>query len=564
MPDLSPIFALSDRFVTDSAALDPYSATSRGIPGFDHLATDYSPDGCRARADHVRRALDELTTLQPENDDDRLAQAYLTERFGVVVALHEVGEWMRPLRALASPVSTIRATFDLMSRDGQEAWDHIASRLHAVPSALDGVRSSLEAGRQAQVVASHRQTEVVAVQCATWADDRWFDTLTDEATARSDISPSTVQHVAAGADHAVEAFGAFAGYLRQEYVEDATPIDACGLERYTLNSRAMNGADLDPAEMYDWGWHQYHELRAEIWKTCEIIKPGASFAEIRHLLDTDPDRSVHGVDAYREWLQAMTDEALVRAGENFEIPEKMNRCEALIPPAGSAAAPYYTGPSEDFSRPGRTWYPALGRTSFPMWGDVTTCYHESVPGHHLQIGFARLQAEHLSRFQRGSFVSGHGEGWALYAERLCDELGWFENPDHRLGFLCGQQLRAVRVIIDIGMHLGLRILDGTTLTDGSSFHGGEVWTPDLALQFALSETGQSEAFLRSEIDRYLGWPAQAISYKIGEREWLAARDETRQRLGGRFDLREFHTYALSLGPVGLGQLRSELAAFQPA
>jgi uncharacterized protein (DUF885 family) len=194
-----------------------------------------------------------------------------------------------------------------------------------------------------------------------------------------------------------------------------------------------------------------------------------------------------------------------------------------------------------------------------MWGDVTTCYHESVPGHHLQLGYAMYQAGSLSRIQRNSFISGHGEGWALYAERLCDEFGWFENPDLRLGFLLGQMLRSVRVIIDIGMHLGKRIPEGTTLIDGSPFHGGEVWNGDLGLRFALSETGNTEPFMRSEIDRYLGWPAQAISYKVGEREWLAARDDARRREGGAFDLRSWHTRALRLGAVGLGQLRTELA-----
>lgn len=563
MAELSPIFALSDRFVAESAALDPYSATSRGIPGFDHLVTDFSPAGCEARADHVRAAAGELATLTPQHDDDRLAKDYLTERFQVIVDLHDAGEWMRPLRAIAAPVSTIRSAFDLMRRDGAGAWDDIAARAEGVARALDGLRSSLDAGRANDVVASQRQTEVVAAQCATWADDRWFDSLVAEATERTDVPEATLRRLVAGADTATEAFGAFAGYLRDEYLADATPIDACGLERYTISSRAMNGADLDPAEMYAWAWDEYHALRAEIVRTCHLIRPGASFAEVRHLLDTDPARAVHGEDAYREWLQAMTDEALARSAEHFDIPEVMNRCEAHIPPAGSAAAPYYTGPSEDFSRPGRTWYPTLGRTSFATWGDVTTCYHESVPGHHLQIAFARLQGERLSRFQRGSFVSGHGEGWALYAERLCDELGWFENPDHRLGFLCGQQLRAVRVIVDIGMHLGLRIPDGTTLSDGRVFHGGEVWSPELALEFAISESGQSEAFLHSEIDRYLGWPAQAISYKIGEREWLAARADARVRLGGRFDLRQFHMFALRLGPVGLGQLRHEIEAFEP-
>jgi uncharacterized protein (DUF885 family) len=153
-------------------------------------------------------------------------------------------------------------------------------------------------------------------------------------------------------------------------------------------------------------------------------------------------------------------------------------------------------------------------------------------------------------------VSGHGEGWALYAERLCDEFGWFENPDHRLGFLSGQMLRTVRVIVDIGMHLGYRIPAGTTSTDGSPFHGGEVWNPQLAFEFAVRETGNTEAFMASEIDRYLGWPAQAISYKIGEREWMAIRDEARK--DPAFDLKAWHMRALALGPMGLDQLRREL------
>ncbi|MFM2070509.1 MAG: hypothetical protein RLZZ623_772 [Actinomycetota bacterium] len=560
MSELSPIFALSDRFVAEAAELDPFSATSRGIDGFDHLVTDYSPDGFEQRADHLRRTRDALARLLPEGDDDRLAKDFMLERFDASLALHDTAEWMRPVRALAAPFSTIRSVFDLMPRDSDEAWQNIAARLTAVPMALAGLQHTLDVGRQSLVVAARRQTNVVADQCSRWVDDRWFDSLVVEAR-RVDASAAVIQRLEHGAEVATQAYASMSRYLRHEYLPDASPVDACGPERYAANSRVMNGADLDPREMYEWAWTEYATLRAEMAGVCEQIIPGAGFDEVRHLLDTDPGRLLHGADAYRQWLQDTTDEALRRSAEHFDIPEVMNRCEAHIPPAGSAAAPYYTGPSEDFSRPGRTWYPTLGRTEFATWGDVTTCYHESVPGHHLQIGYARLQAEHLSRFQRGAFVSGHGEGWALYAERLCDELGWFENPDHRLGFLCGQQLRAVRVIIDIGMHLAFRIPTGTTLSNGTPFHGGEVWTPDLAFEFITSETGQGDEFLASEIDRYLGWPAQAISYKIGEREWLAARADARNRLGAGFELRQFHTFALSLGPVGLAQLRTEIGAF---
>jgi uncharacterized protein (DUF885 family) len=177
------------------------------------------------------------------------------------------------------------------------------------------------------------------------------------------------------------------------------------------------------------------------------------------------------------------------------------------------------------------------------------------------MAYTLTRRESLSRFQRASFVDGHGEGWAMYAERLADELGWFTTPALRLGYLTSQMLRSVRVIIDIGMHLGYQVPSGTLLQDGTPFAPSEVWTYDLALQFMMSETGLDANFLASEVSRYLAIPAQAISYKVGEREWLRSRAETQARLGARFNLRAFHTYALGLGPIGLDQLRAELARF---
>lgn len=556
---LSPVFALSDRTVAERVGLDPIMATAGGIPGFDHLLTDFSPSGFEDRAAHTRRAIADLAELPITNDDDRIAAAYIAERFGASLLSHDTGEWMGGLRAIASPASTLRSVFDLMKRDGEEAWANIAARLEALPGAIDGLRSTYELGRTKGVLAARRQALAAADQASTWAGDRWFDSLAREAAGCADLPPALVQRVNAGASGANEAYGAFAEYLRHDYAPAARTTDGCGPDLYRIGVRTMLGADLDPDEMYEWAWDDFHHLRAEIADTCERILPGASFAEVIDLLETDPARAVHGADAYLRWLQALTNEALTRSKAHFEIPAEIDVCEAHIPPPGSAAAPYYTGPSEDFTRPGRTWYPTLGRTMFPKWGDVTTCYHESVPGHHLQIGYARVQAASLSRLQRVGFISGHGEGWALYAEQLCDEFGWFDDPDHRLGFLSGQMLRTVRVIIDIGMHLGKLIPQGTTLNDGTPFHGGEVWTPDLAFEFSVKETGNTETFMLSEIDRYLGWPAQAISYKIGQREWVAARAAARAREGAAFDLRAWHTKALKLGAIGLGQLGTELA-----
>ncbi len=555
---LSPIFALSDRAVTEMAELDPVLATYAGVPGHEHRLTDLSPEGHEARAAHTRAVLAELGAMEPTSEADRIAKDYIAERFEADLLRHDTGQWMAAINAIAAPASELRSVFDLMDRDGTSAWEAIAARLAALPATLNGLVRTYEQGRSRGVVASLRQVHAAADQAATWAEQRWFDSLATEATATEGLPAALMAAVHSGADAANAAYAGFAEYLRGTYAPSANPVDGCGPELYRVGVRDFLGADLDPQEMYDWAWSDFHALRADIRRTCAEILPGGSFAAVIELLETDPARAVHGADAYQAWLQDLTDEALARSKEHFEIPAVMDRCEACIPPEGSAAAAYYTGPTEDFSRPGRTWYPTLGRTHFAKWGDVTTCYHESVPGHHLQIAYAKYQAASLSRLQRNGFISGHGEGWALYAEQLADEFGWFRNADERLGFLAGQILRTVRVIIDIGMHLGYRIPTGTTLHDGTPFHGGEVWNADLALEFAVAETGNTEAFMRSEVDRYLGWPAQAISYKIGQREWVAARADAQAAEGAAFDLKAWHTKALKLGAIGLGQLRAEL------
>jgi uncharacterized protein (DUF885 family) len=256
-------------------------------------------------------------------------------------------------------------------------------------------------------------------------------------------------------------------------------------------------------------------------------------------------------------MQALADKAIAELnGKHFDIEPAARRIECCLTPTSDGSI-YYTGPSEDFSRPGRMWWAVPeGVTEFSTWREVTTVYHEGVPGHHLQVSQALLRADKLNRWQRMlCWCSGHGEGWALYAERLMDELGYLEDPGDRLGMLDGQALRACRVIVDIGMHLELEIPRDNPF----GFHPGERWTPELGWEFLRAHTRMEEKVLRFEWKRYLGWPGQAPSYKIGERIWLQAREETRQRKGAGFDLKAFHREALDLGSLGLDPLRKALA-----
>jgi uncharacterized protein (DUF885 family) len=324
--------------------------------------------------------------------------------------------------------------------------------------------------------------------------------------------------------------------------------------------RYHNGTDLDLTETYDWGWEELHTIQLRMEELVSRIAPGATLPECTARLKADPRYVVEGADQFIAWNQDVIDRTIAELdGRYFDIAEPLRRCQTMATPPGGPETTYYTPPSEDFSRPGQIWLPVAGKVHFPLWDALTIAYHESTPGHHLQLAQTMYQAESLTRFQRlGVMIAGHGEGWALYAERLMHELGYFEDPVYELGFLVSQALRAARVILDIGLHCQMRI------PANEHFHAGEVWRPELGLPFLLERTGYPVEYLSSEVDRYLGTPGQAISYKVGERVWLDGREQARRRLGDSFDLKEFHRVVLDWGAMGLDQLRDQLASFGSA
>ena len=561
MPEPSAAYALADAYVERFAALDPLAATGEGITGHDHEMTDYSPDGIDERAEHDRATLRALDATPVVGDADRIAADVLRERLQLAIEEHDAGERLRDLRVLGSPVQYVRMAFDLMPRDTSEAWQTIAERMALVPQGLASLEAAFTEGVQQGVVAAARQAQGCAKQADTWggvdpATPPFFVGLIDEFDASGIDDPALRRRLEDAADRATRAYASLGRYLVEEYLPHAATEDPVGRERYSLYARDFNGIELDLDETYAWGWDELARIEHAMGQVAERIIPGATVDEVIDHLERDPTRTIEGVDEFRAWNQELLDSTVAALdGVHFDIPEPVQRVEAMIAPPGGAAAMYYTGPSEDFRRPGRTWYPTLGKTRFPLWGEVSICYHEGVPGHHLQIAQVRYLAGSLSRYQRTlAGTSGHAEGWALYAERLMGELGFLDDPAYELGMLRAQAMRAVRVVVDIGMHLELAI------PEHERYHPGETWTPELALPFVIERSKFPADFMASEVDRYLGLPGQAISYKVGERVWLRARDDARRRAGGDFDLKTFHRIALDAGPMGLAQLEGVLAA----
>ncbi|WP_324784880.1 DUF885 domain-containing protein [Streptomyces sp. H51] len=550
---------VADAYVDELIALDPVIGTYLGVKESAGRLPDLSPAGQEALARLKRDTLARLDEAErrPGGDSDveRRCARLLRERLTASLAIDEADEGLRDVSNLSSAAHGVRQAFTVTPTATEEDWAAVAERLRAVPAALEGYRESLALGLERKLYGGPRATGTFVGQLGEWADAGdgrgWFEHFADAGpeALRADLD--------AAAREATRGVVALREWMRDVYapaVEGAP--DVVGRERYARWVRYFNGTDLDLDEAYAYGWSEFHRILGEMRTEAEKVLPGAAtpWVALAHL--DEHGTHIEGVDEVRRWLQALMDEAIDKLdGTHFDLAERVRRVESRIAPPGSAAAPYYTAPSDDFSRPGCTWLPTMGQTRFPVYDLVSTWYHEGVPGHHLQLAQWKHVAADLSRYQASvGMVSANAEGWALYAERLMDELGFLTDAERRLGYLDAQMMRAARVVIDIGMHLEL------TIPDHSPFHPGERWTPALAQEFFGAHSSRPADFVESELTRYLSMPGQAIGYKLGERAWLLGRENARERHGDAFDLKAWHMAALSQGSLGLDDLVDELSA----
>jgi uncharacterized protein (DUF885 family) len=544
---------IAEQYVVQMTDLDPVLATSAGIAGHDDQLTDLSTAGFAARAELDRMTVAALTAAEPETERERVARAAMLERLGLAVELYDAGETTREVNVIASWIQVVRQVFDLMPTEGEEAQRNIAARMAAVPAAYADLQQTYaEAARQGRV-AARRQVIECAKQCAEWSapGKGFYRGLVD----RTGATGALLADLTAAADAASAATAELGKFLEGELLPLAPDHDAVGRDRYALASRSFLGAAIDLDEAYAWGWAEVMRIEAEMSRVSGLIVAGGTVEDAAAQLDADPARQITGAANLKSWMQDFADRTIAELnGTHFDIPEPARRIEAMIAPTSDGGI-YYTGPSEDWTRPGRMWWTVPdGVETFGTWKEITTIYHEGVPGHHLQVSQQVFEKESLNRWQRLlCWVSGHGEGWALYAERLMAELGYLADPGAMLGMLDSQLLRAARVVVDLGVHLELPIPAGT------GWHEGETWNAELAWEFLRSRVHMDDEMLRFELNRYLGWPGQAPSYKLGERIWLQARDEARQRKGADFSLKDFHSQALALGALGLDPLREALA-----
>ena len=550
MREKTAIDNLADSYLAQLAANYPSFATSIGLASGAADMDDYSPAAIERDRKLNQSTLASLQDLEPEDDVDQVTKDALSQQLKLDLEFDSAGLQYRNLNNIASPAQGIRDVFDLSPTATIADWENLASRMRKVKDSLTGYQQTLAIGFEKGDGPAKRQLNEVITQVEQINQpEGFFHEFAKGATADQELSVSLREELVAAAKVATDAYAAFGDFLKV-MLSKASEQDAIGRERYRLLSRSFLGAEIDLDETYQWGIEELARVVAEQEAVANEILPGASVAEAIAHLENDPATKLHGTDELQKWMQRLSDKAIEDLGKtHFDIAEPIRKLECMIAPTKHGGI-YYTGPSDDFSRPGRMWWSVPeGVESFDTWRETTTVYHEGVPGHHLQVAQATYIRETLNDWRRlASWTSGHGEGWALYAERLMDELGYLATPADRLGMLDGQRMRAARVVLDIGVHLGKPKL-----------YGSGVWDFDYALDFMSKNVNMSPEFVRFEVTRYFGWPGQAPSYKIGQRIWEQIRDDYQARKGADFDMKKFHSTALNLGGLGLDALKEAMS-----
>jgi uncharacterized protein (DUF885 family) len=545
----SPVKEVADELFAGFFQRFPESATQFGIADAPHdRLTDLSPNARQAwqgREDHWLARLQAIDTARMAGTPDAPVYAIMRQTL-------EANRASRVCRLELWGVSQLfgwQVNFPRLARlqrvDSPEARAQALARWQAIPGFIDQDIGNLREGLRQGYTAPKTNVEAVLKQVdALLADPPEKSPFAGfiERDSTPDFREAIVTVVR---DRIHPALRRYRAFLADEYLARARSVPGVsalplGTECYRARLLFFTTFDLDPRQVHELGLTQMSRIEAEM---RTIAQRSFGTADVPALLERFRADSQYAFRS-REEVIAVAESSIVRAraampkwfGRLPKAPVIVDPCQAFEEASGCPGS--YVPAAEDGSRPARYRINAGDPTHTPRASGEATAFHETIPGHHLQIALAqeRPGAHPITRF---FFNSGFVEGWALYAERVADEMGLYTSDLDRMGLLSNDALRAARLVVDPGIHaLG--------------------WSRQQAIDYMVAHTAQSRAFVESEVDRYIITPGQATAYMIGRIEIERLRAEAEQRLGKRFDIRAFHDRVLEDGSVPLGLLRANI------
>ena len=545
--DSERLHALFDREWEFRLAENPLLATSVGRNQFNAQLPSVTPSDHQRRADFYRELLKELGTIDAAglNREDRISRSIFEHTLEEEVAGAQFAAYEIPI-TVDSGFHIAFARLPTQAPFGNtKDFENYIARLNAFPAYvnqhIDNMWPGLERGMTLPQVVLEGYELTIAAQVVDQVEESVFHKPLDEfppGVAESDRERLRSAGEAAIRDSLVPAYRAFLSFMTEDYIPNArTTIGAselpAGREYYEHLVRNFTTLDLSVDEIHQTGLSEVKRIREEMQAVIKESGFRGDFPAFLKFLRTDPR-------FYAKTAEDLLKQAsFIAKRMDAKLPSLFKTLPRLpygVAPVPDHIAPKYTGgryvraPSGG-TEPGYYWVNTYALENRPLYVLESLTFHEAVPGHHLQIALSQEQTG-VPDFRRHSYFSAFGEGWGLYAERLGLEAGFYTDPYSNFGRLTYEMWRACRLVVDTGIH-------------------AKGWTRQQAMDYLASRTALSLHEVRTEIDRYISWPGQALAYKMGELTIRRLRKEAEQALGPRFDLREFHDVLLSAGSVPL-------------
>ncbi len=522
----------------------PERATAFGDYRYNDRLSDYSLDAIRRRHEGDAAFLQRLEAIPTDgfSDQDQLSHDLLIRVLRQRIADFNLKEFEMPINT-QSGIHTNLADLPLsVPLDSVKHYEDYISRLHQVPLALSQVTEVLRAGMKDKLMPVRFLAEKIPAQCQGIIDADPFLQPTKKYPAS--ISPEDQKRLTQQITEAVNtdvlpAYKAFAAFIQTEYApQGRTTLSitslADGQKRYENDIYARTTTHMTADEIHQLGLREIDRIEAEM--TAIAKKEGfADLASFRASLKNNPKyiptSAEQILDQYRHYIAQME----TKLPELFTLLPKSPVTVEAIPAFNASAMTHYMTGTPDGKRPGRVVVATSNFAERSLIDDEAIAYHEGVPGHHMQLS-VQQQLEGLPKFRlHGLGFNAYIEGWALYAEQLGKEVGFYQDPVSDYGRLSSELFRAVRLVVDTGIH-------------------AKGWSRDQVVEFFRKSGAVDEPTIQSETDRYISWPAQALSYKLGQLKFRELRDRAQKELGPKFDLRKFHDEMLDGGTLPLDLL----------
>jgi uncharacterized protein (DUF885 family) len=522
----------------------PERATAYGDYRYNDKLTEYSLDAIARRHKTDEDFVARLQAIPTAgfSDQDQLSHDLMVRVLQQRIADFDFKEYEMPINQ-QNGVHTGLADLPLsVPIDSVQHYQDYIARLHQIPRVLSQTTEVLRAGMKDKLMPVRFLLEKLPVQCQGIIDADPFLVPTKKYPA--DISPEdqkllTQQVTEAIHVDVIPAYQAFAEFLRTEYApagRTALAITslADGEKRYKNNIYGRTTTRLTADQIHHIGLREIDRIQAEM--TLIAKKEGfADLAAFRASLKTNPKYIPTSADQILEDYRHYIGQMEPKLGELFTLLPKSPVTVEAIPAFQAAAATHYVTGTPDGKRPGRVVVATSNFAERSLIDDEAIAYHEGVPGHHMQLSVLQ-QTSGLPKFRTHSLgFNAYVEGWALYAEQLGKEIGFYQDPVSDYGRLSSELFRAVRLVVDTGIH-------------------AKGWTRDQVVDFFRKSGAVDEPTIQSETDRYIAWPAQALSYKLGQLKFRELRERAQKELGPKFDLRKFHDQMLDGGTLPLDLL----------